>query len=99
MVIMAMPLRLPVGTVAVIWVSLTNVNAAGYPGPKDRERRQAAGPNPLPEIVTFSPALASSGVTDLIFGASPKQACAWAAVSADVYLGAWPLAAVVGFAF
>ena len=96
---MAMPLRLPVGTVAVIWVSLTNVNAAGYPGPKESERRHSAGPNPLPEIVTFSPAFASSGVTDWIFGASPKQACALAAVSAEAYLGAGPLAVPAGFAF
>ena len=32
-----------------------------------------------------------SGLIDSIFGASPKQACALAAVSADVYLGAGPV--------
>ena len=79
------PLRPPLGTVAEILLSLSILNVAAWPGPKEMLRRQSLFPKLVPVIVTLSPALPSSGLTVSMLGAMPKQAGAFPAVSALWY--------------
>src|SRR5690242_1368255 len=84
---MARPFLPAFGTVAIIVVSSFILKSAALPGPKATPRKQSADPNFLPVMVTLSPAFPSSGVSLSILGASPKQALAFAAFSAVLYMG------------
>lgn len=81
----AKPLRPPLGTVVEILLSLSILNVAAWPGPKEILRRQSLLPKFAPVIVTLSLALPSSGLTLSMLGARPKQAGAFPAVSALWY--------------
>jgi hypothetical protein len=76
----ARPLRPPLGTVVEILLSLSILNVAAWPGPKEILRKQSLFPKLVPVIVTLSPALPSSGLTLSMLGAMPKQVWIWLSV-------------------
>ncbi len=74
--------RLPSGTTVVTVPSLTCVNFARLPGPKETPLMQPASPKFSPVSVILSPVLPSSGETFLIFGVTLPQTRSFATLSA-----------------